>query len=138
MRNALEGRIGFEVYIREKGSNCKSNTNLVSWYTKKPKYKIASTTSAELRALQAAVKKMPCFVNLINALWKDMPTVHFYIDNNPVVDQLISAQAKSDPDMQGILEYCIQQIKKYNATYSWIETKKMLADRMTKFLVSPE
>eukprot|EP00919_Chromeraceae_sp_WS-2016_P032637 GHVR01077031.1.p1 GENE.GHVR01077031.1~~GHVR01077031.1.p1 ORF type:complete len:741 (+),score=128.02 GHVR01077031.1:275-2497(+) len=137
--STYEGRAGYEFQVVEMEDLIPNESpvkvqqyNLVCWKSILIKRKLASTTSAELYALQEAVKRSYALKRLVEKLWKSDCPIEFLIDSNPLKQQLISGIAKSEPRSQGMLDYVREQIKDLKAIVVWVPTHVMLADRQTK------
>uniref|UniRef100_A0A0G4FGX7 Reverse transcriptase Ty1/copia-type domain-containing protein n=1 Tax=Chromera velia CCMP2878 TaxID=1169474 RepID=A0A0G4FGX7_9ALVE len=87
-----------------------SEDNTVFWLSKKLARKLGSTTSAELFAMHDAVKSSWSITHLVRKLWEKMPPVVVVADSQPLMFQLSSKQCKSEPRMQGELEYLLENL----------------------------
>eukprot|EP00919_Chromeraceae_sp_WS-2016_P012367 GHVR01028873.1.p2 GENE.GHVR01028873.1~~GHVR01028873.1.p2 ORF type:complete len:225 (-),score=39.14 GHVR01028873.1:44-718(-) len=143
-RTTLDTRLGYEVQLLDahthKWESCDTKTltqtNLIGWKSSLFKRKVASTTSAELCALMAAVKQTFLYKSVVEKLWNCECAVEFIIDCDPLYQQLRSKKSKAEPSFQGELDYVVQEIDRLNATIYWTDTHTMQADRLTKLKLS--
>eukprot|EP00919_Chromeraceae_sp_WS-2016_P034629 GHVR01081921.1.p1 GENE.GHVR01081921.1~~GHVR01081921.1.p1 ORF type:complete len:160 (+),score=16.77 GHVR01081921.1:2-481(+) len=137
--HSCQGRAGFEIQLLEQDTvvpvvaqKLDELYNIFSWKSMMIKRNMVSSTSAELVAMQEAVKRCFGFKKLIDTLWGLDCKVEILIDSNPLTQQLKSKQCKSEPRLQGMLECVIEDVKDLNASVVWVPTDVMLADRQTK------
>lgn len=107
---------------------------MFGWKASRVKVKVASTTSAEMIALKDSLKQVWLFVNAFQKVFGYKPEIEFVIDSMPLRDLLVNGWYKSEPAMQGMLDYCIEQLRALNAKVFYINTSSMLADGLTKFI----
>uniref|UniRef100_A0A0G4H5J6 Reverse transcriptase RNase H-like domain-containing protein n=1 Tax=Chromera velia CCMP2878 TaxID=1169474 RepID=A0A0G4H5J6_9ALVE len=86
--------------------------NWIAWATKRAGTKVGSSTAGEVLAFQFLLKKLYGIVALVKAMWSlKKIRVIVYIDSGPLHDQFRSSKAQSDTTMQGVLEWCIQEMR---------------------------
>ena len=137
-----EGRTGCEVQLvethilRSVGKNLDEipRSNIVSWRSRRCKSKLASTTGAELLALVDAVKAVPAYTSLVEALWGMKPDVMFITDSQGALGWLRTGRATTDPHMQGYVDLVRERVEHMGAEVVWIEGSKQRADKHTKFV----
>uniref|UniRef100_A0A0G4FL91 RNase H type-1 domain-containing protein n=1 Tax=Chromera velia CCMP2878 TaxID=1169474 RepID=A0A0G4FL91_9ALVE len=56
-----------------------------------------------------------------------------YTDFGPLYDQFRSGKAQTDATMQGVLEWCIQEMRVLEADLQWIARSRNVANVMTKY-----
>ena len=105
--------------------------NVLEWKARAVQQKVASTMSAELLALRDAVKRAWHYVNILRKLRADF-RVEFMIDSAPLRDQLASGISRSEPQMQGCLEFVREQINELRAHVHKVHSECILADTLTK------
>jgi hypothetical protein len=136
-----EGRLGWEVQLVDSselaGKEIYEITkhNLLAWRSRRCERKLASTTSAELMALQEGVKLAPAYSNYIKELWMKAPRVIFITDNQPLLGWLRTGWIQTDPALQGVLDFVRSRIHDMKAEVLWVPTKHQRADRHTKLIV---
>eukprot|EP00919_Chromeraceae_sp_WS-2016_P019203 GHVR01045727.1.p1 GENE.GHVR01045727.1~~GHVR01045727.1.p1 ORF type:complete len:615 (-),score=58.73 GHVR01045727.1:1173-3017(-) len=131
-----DGRIGFEIRLTDEHAQAhelSENENLLTWGSKMLKLKVGSTTSAELHAHMKVVKLMPKYIELFKKLTGKNPKVEYIVDSRPLINQLQTGKAFSEPALQGVLDYVIQERARQGASVHWIESRKITADKYTKF-----
>lgn len=74
------------------------------------------------------------FINVFEKMFQRRIDVEFMIDSQPVRDLLVNGWYESDPGLQGVLDYCVDQLRSLNATVYYVHTQDMLADELTKFI----
>uniref|UniRef100_A0A0G4HQQ6 Reverse transcriptase Ty1/copia-type domain-containing protein n=1 Tax=Chromera velia CCMP2878 TaxID=1169474 RepID=A0A0G4HQQ6_9ALVE len=133
-----EGRLGIEIQLVDESEIANlekiNEDNTVFWLSKKLARKLGSTTSAELLAMHDAVKSSWSIAHLVRKLWGKMLPVVVVTDLQPLMFQLSSKQCKSEPRMQGELEYVLENLAELGAKVKWVQSGSMRADRQTKFL----
>jgi hypothetical protein len=139
-----DGRIGWEAQVVEssllgtlpdgKVVSKLPTTNLIGWRTKRCERKLISTTSAELMAMVEGVKIAPGFIKLIEKLWGTKPRIVFITDSQPLLGWMRTGWVKTDPAVQGSLDFVNERIKDMGADVIWVDTKHQRADRQTKFV----
>uniref|UniRef100_A0A0G4IEN3 Uncharacterized protein n=1 Tax=Chromera velia CCMP2878 TaxID=1169474 RepID=A0A0G4IEN3_9ALVE len=85
------------------------------WLSRKIGRKLGSTTSAELLAMRDAVKMSWSFIHFVQKLWGEMPLVVVVTDSQLLMHQISSKQCKSEPRMQGELEYVLENLMELGA-----------------------
>ena len=133
-----EGRIGWEVQLVEAssiGSDVTSISlhNVLAWRSKRLDRKLASTTSAELMALQEGTRVAPLYLRLAECLWRVRPRVVFVTDSQPLLGWLRTGWVQSDPAVQGVLDLVKSRLNDMHAEVLWVPTAKQRADKHTKF-----
>uniref|UniRef100_A0A0G4F0E4 RNase H type-1 domain-containing protein n=1 Tax=Chromera velia CCMP2878 TaxID=1169474 RepID=A0A0G4F0E4_9ALVE len=107
--------------------------NWIAWATKRAGRKVGSSTAGELLALEFLLKKLGEIVGLVRALWGiKVVRVIVYTDSGPLHDQFRSGKAQTDATMQGVLEWCIQEMRAVGADLQWISRGRNVANVMTK------
>uniref|UniRef100_A0A0G4HBW3 Reverse transcriptase Ty1/copia-type domain-containing protein n=1 Tax=Chromera velia CCMP2878 TaxID=1169474 RepID=A0A0G4HBW3_9ALVE len=133
-----EGRLGVEIQLVDEGELTNLDEigehNTVYWLSRKIGRKLGSTTSAELLAMRDVVKMSWSFIYFVRKLWDEIPPVVVVTDSQPLMHQIGSKQCKSEPRMQGELEYVLENLMELGAKVHWIKTGSMHADRQTKLL----
>lgn len=124
---ACSARLGYIMMLCSRGKR-----NIIDWKSGKLTRKIGSTTVAEMFALIAAVKRTYLHVNLLAKLNIGVRVV-FFIDSQPLKDQLVSEVCQKEPKYQSTLELLVQDLKELGASVSLVGTKDMVADGLTKF-----
>uniref|UniRef100_A0A0G4GYL6 Reverse transcriptase Ty1/copia-type domain-containing protein n=1 Tax=Chromera velia CCMP2878 TaxID=1169474 RepID=A0A0G4GYL6_9ALVE len=114
-----EGRLGIEMQLVDESEIVNlekiSGDNTVFWLSKKLARKLGSTTSAELLAMRDAVNSSWSIAHLVRKLWEKMPPVIVVTDSQPLMFQLSSKQCKSEPRIQGELEYMLENLAELGA-----------------------
>uniref|UniRef100_A0A0G4HTH4 Reverse transcriptase RNase H-like domain-containing protein n=1 Tax=Chromera velia CCMP2878 TaxID=1169474 RepID=A0A0G4HTH4_9ALVE len=86
--------------------------NWIAWATKRAGRKVGSSTTGEVLAFKFLLKKLFGIVALVKAMWGlKKVRVIIYIDSSPLHDQFQSGKAQTDATMQGVLEWCIQEMR---------------------------
>uniref|UniRef100_A0A0G4GFQ5 Reverse transcriptase Ty1/copia-type domain-containing protein n=1 Tax=Chromera velia CCMP2878 TaxID=1169474 RepID=A0A0G4GFQ5_9ALVE len=86
--------------------------NWITWATKRVGRKVGSSTAGEVLAFEFLFKKLFGIVALVKAMWGlKKVRVIVYTDSGPLHDQFRSGKAQTDATMQGVLEWCIQEMR---------------------------
>uniref|UniRef100_A0A0G4H760 Reverse transcriptase Ty1/copia-type domain-containing protein n=1 Tax=Chromera velia CCMP2878 TaxID=1169474 RepID=A0A0G4H760_9ALVE len=86
--------------------------NWIAWATKNAGRKVGSSTAGEVLAFKFLFKKLFGIVSLVKAIWGlKKVRVIVYIDSGPLHDQFRSGKAQTDATIQGVLEWCIQEMR---------------------------
>uniref|UniRef100_A0A0G4HKQ0 Reverse transcriptase RNase H-like domain-containing protein n=1 Tax=Chromera velia CCMP2878 TaxID=1169474 RepID=A0A0G4HKQ0_9ALVE len=95
--------------------------NWIAWATKRAGRKVGSSTAGEVLAFEFLLKKLFGIVALVKAMWglKKVRMI-VYTDSGPLHDQFWSGKAQTDATMQGVLEWCIQEMRVLGADLQWI------------------
>eukprot|EP00919_Chromeraceae_sp_WS-2016_P015975 GHVR01037970.1.p1 GENE.GHVR01037970.1~~GHVR01037970.1.p1 ORF type:complete len:423 (+),score=64.78 GHVR01037970.1:769-2037(+) len=139
-RSTLDTRLGYEAQLLDAithkwnthDTTKFTQTNLIGWKSSLFKRKVASTTTAELCALMAAVKQSFLYKSVVEKIWNCECEVEFIVDCDPLYQQLQSKRSKAEPSFQGELDYVVQEIARLKARVYWTDTHTMQADRLTK------
>eukprot|EP00918_Siedleckia_nematoides_P037844 GHVU01082067.1.p1 GENE.GHVU01082067.1~~GHVU01082067.1.p1 ORF type:complete len:259 (+),score=13.09 GHVU01082067.1:170-946(+) len=83
-----QGRMGFKVFLWDADWDHSFEFNLVCWQSKRLERLVTSSTAAELLALKFAVKTVWGTWHLVRKIWGKSHGVEFYIDNNPLLNQI--------------------------------------------------
>jgi len=130
---AYKRRLGYEVQLVSKTdlhhALKNDESNLFAWKSKKCDRKLGLTTSAELLTFCDGVKNGFGWVCFIKKLWGVAPRVCVLTDSQPHLAQLASGRCESEPKMQGMLEYVLEQLDDLHTKVKWMHTKSMRADR---------
>uniref|UniRef100_A0A0G4HNV9 Uncharacterized protein n=1 Tax=Chromera velia CCMP2878 TaxID=1169474 RepID=A0A0G4HNV9_9ALVE len=86
--------------------------NWIAWATKRAGRKVGSSTAGEVLAFEFLLKKLFGIVTLVKAIW-GLKKVHMivYTDSGPLHNQFRSGNAQTDAIIQGVLEWCIQEMR---------------------------
>uniref|UniRef100_A0A0G4GXB7 Reverse transcriptase RNase H-like domain-containing protein n=1 Tax=Chromera velia CCMP2878 TaxID=1169474 RepID=A0A0G4GXB7_9ALVE len=86
--------------------------NWITWATKRAGRKVRSSTAGEVLAFKFLFKKLFSIVALVKAMWGlKKVRVIVYTDSGPLYNQFRSGKAQTDATMQGVLEWCIQEMR---------------------------
>uniref|UniRef100_A0A0G4FX19 Uncharacterized protein n=1 Tax=Chromera velia CCMP2878 TaxID=1169474 RepID=A0A0G4FX19_9ALVE len=108
--------------------------NWIAWATKRAGRKVGSSTAGEVLAFEFLLKKLFGIVALVKVMWGlKKVRVIVYTDSGPLHDQFRSGKAQTDATMQGVLEWCIQEMRVLGADLQWIARSKNVANVMTKY-----
>eukprot|EP00918_Siedleckia_nematoides_P015954 GHVU01034451.1.p1 GENE.GHVU01034451.1~~GHVU01034451.1.p1 ORF type:complete len:984 (+),score=104.50 GHVU01034451.1:229-3180(+) len=133
-REKMQCRTGFKLYLDGPELGPNENCNMVAWETKRPKAKIASSTSAELLALLLLVKGIWRYFCFVEKLWGEKPSVYVYVDNKPLVQQLRKGYCQEEPRLNAQLSYVAENLKALDGKVTLIPREKQRADAMTKMV----
>eukprot|EP01068_Selenidium_serpulae_P008296 Selendium_serpulae@DN4948_c0_g2_i2.p1 len=131
--NLFEGRVGWKALLQARSTPIESEDNMLSWQSKRLTEKLASSTSAELKALLRGVKNSYKFLEIIRCLWTKVH-VEFYIDSEPLRYQLVAGRSEQEPRMNGIIRYIQQELTNLQANVHLVPTEIMKADHLTKWI----
>uniref|UniRef100_A0A0G4GSH0 Reverse transcriptase Ty1/copia-type domain-containing protein n=1 Tax=Chromera velia CCMP2878 TaxID=1169474 RepID=A0A0G4GSH0_9ALVE len=107
--------------------------NWIAWATKRAGRKVGSSTAGEVLAFEFLLKKLFGIVALVKAMWGlKKVRVIVYTDSGPLYDQFRSGKAQTDATIQGVLEWCIQEMRVLRADLQWIARLRNMANVMTK------
>uniref|UniRef100_A0A0G4HF36 Reverse transcriptase domain-containing protein n=1 Tax=Chromera velia CCMP2878 TaxID=1169474 RepID=A0A0G4HF36_9ALVE len=107
--------------------------NWIAWATKRAGRKVGSSIAGEALAFKFLLKKLFSIVALVKAMWGlKKVRVIVYTDSGPLHDQFRSGKAQTDATMQGVLEWCTQEMRVLKADLQWIARSKNVANVMTK------
>uniref|UniRef100_A0A0G4FIR3 Reverse transcriptase Ty1/copia-type domain-containing protein n=1 Tax=Chromera velia CCMP2878 TaxID=1169474 RepID=A0A0G4FIR3_9ALVE len=108
--------------------------NWIAWATKRAGRKVGSSTAGEVLAFEFLLKKLFGIVALVKAMWGlKKVRVIVYTDSGPLHDQFQSGKAQTDTTMQGVLEWCIQEMRVLGADLQWIARSRNVANVITKY-----
>eukprot|EP00918_Siedleckia_nematoides_P107356 GHVU01234118.1.p1 GENE.GHVU01234118.1~~GHVU01234118.1.p1 ORF type:complete len:274 (-),score=28.68 GHVU01234118.1:380-1201(-) len=127
-------RTGFKVYVGgEKVPE--ENCNIIAWGTKRPKARVASSTSAELLALIILVKTLWRYLYAIEKMWGVWPAVRIYIDSQALSQQLEKkGVSQEEPRLNPQLKYVAENLVAMHADVILISRDLQRADSLTKIL----
>uniref|UniRef100_A0A0G4HHT8 Uncharacterized protein n=1 Tax=Chromera velia CCMP2878 TaxID=1169474 RepID=A0A0G4HHT8_9ALVE len=102
--------------------------------TKRAGRKVRSSTAGEVFAFEFLLKKLFGIVALVKAMWglKNVRVI-VYTDSGPLYDQFRSGKAQTDATMQGVLEWCIQEMRVLGVDLQWIARSRNVVNVMTKY-----
>eukprot|EP00918_Siedleckia_nematoides_P054189 GHVU01118326.1.p1 GENE.GHVU01118326.1~~GHVU01118326.1.p1 ORF type:complete len:186 (+),score=14.07 GHVU01118326.1:429-986(+) len=124
-------RLGYKMFlVHEERQD--SSTNCIAWQSQKPKRKVASSTAAELLGLELLVKAIWSPLALIHELWGVAPSVHVYVDSEPLMCQLETGKCTQEPRMRAQLDYGLQNVREMNGVINQIPSSEQEADHLTK------
>uniref|UniRef100_A0A0G4GUY2 Reverse transcriptase Ty1/copia-type domain-containing protein n=1 Tax=Chromera velia CCMP2878 TaxID=1169474 RepID=A0A0G4GUY2_9ALVE len=107
--------------------------NWIAWATKRAGRKVGSSTVGEVLAFKFLFKKLFGIVALVKAMWGlKKVRVIVYMDSGPLHNQFQSGKAQTDATMQGVLEWCIQEMRVLGVDLQWIARSRNVANVMTK------
>uniref|UniRef100_A0A0G4IA37 Reverse transcriptase Ty1/copia-type domain-containing protein n=1 Tax=Chromera velia CCMP2878 TaxID=1169474 RepID=A0A0G4IA37_9ALVE len=135
LQETLNKRLGFGILhsIELQGDLWSLLENWIAWATKRAGQKVGSSTAGEVLAFKFLFKKLFGIVALVKAMWGlKKVRVIVYTDSGPLHDQFQSGKAQTDTTMQGILEWCIQEMCVLGADLQWIARARNMANMMTK------
>eukprot|EP00918_Siedleckia_nematoides_P013160 GHVU01028717.1.p1 GENE.GHVU01028717.1~~GHVU01028717.1.p1 ORF type:complete len:901 (-),score=85.38 GHVU01028717.1:1944-4646(-) len=127
-----QGRMGFKIFLWSAEWEHSFEFNLVCWQSKRLERLVTSSTAAELLALKFAVKAVWGTRDLARKIWGKQPSVVFYVDNNPLLNQIRKRNCGPDKRLQGDLDYVLQELSDLKAELHWVCTENQKADDMTK------
>ena len=136
-----DGRKGWEVQVidesevDEKDWGGITESNVVAWRSTRLARKVSSSSAAELEALVDVVKRLPLYENHVECLWGKKPKVFLLTDSDPVISWLNIKWIKSDPKLQGMLDFVLDRLNEDNRVkVLYVSTKINRADKHTKFV----
>uniref|UniRef100_A0A0G4HYC6 RNase H type-1 domain-containing protein n=1 Tax=Chromera velia CCMP2878 TaxID=1169474 RepID=A0A0G4HYC6_9ALVE len=108
--------------------------NLVACGSKRTKQKFISSTSCEMVSMVDGVKAAYKMRDIAFRLFGKLPRVIMVMDSKPLYDQIESGLARSEPCMQGTLDYLMQEIggKGLDAQVVWVKREFQRADVLTR------
>lgn len=131
----MEGRLGWQIQILGEDAPlvglADALRNVIAWRAGRIRRKVASTTSAEMFALLDVLKVLPRYVGLVSALWGRV-AVHVCTDSAPLFAQMVSGFARSDPALQGTLEFLREALRDMRGKLHQVPTRLQRADGLTK------
>ena len=109
----------------------------VSWVSKKQKSVSLSTAEAEYYALSETAKECEWYRQTLRELFQEYPTISVLCDNNAAVRIAHNTDSHDRSKHIDIRYHFVRDvIAKKHITLDWIETKKQLADLLTKRLAT--
>eukprot|EP00918_Siedleckia_nematoides_P001546 GHVU01003651.1.p1 GENE.GHVU01003651.1~~GHVU01003651.1.p1 ORF type:complete len:1455 (+),score=198.40 GHVU01003651.1:569-4366(+) len=133
-RDNYSCRLGYKIILDSAEREPLSQENIIAWSSKKVKKRIASSTSAELEALNLLIKHMFLYMRVVADLWQKMPKVILFSDSQPLLSQIERGKVREEPRLQPQLDFVLQNISELNASVKWIARSHQLADAMTKLV----
>uniref|UniRef100_A0A0K6S964 Reverse transcriptase Ty1/copia-type domain-containing protein n=2 Tax=Chromera velia CCMP2878 TaxID=1169474 RepID=A0A0K6S964_9ALVE len=108
--------------------------NLVTCGSKRTKQKFISSTSCEMVSMVDGVKAAYKTRDIAFRLFGKLPRVIVVMDSKPLYDQIESGLARSEPRMQGTLDYLMQEIggEGLDAQVVWVKRELQRADVLTR------
>uniref|UniRef100_A0A0G4HXG1 Uncharacterized protein n=1 Tax=Chromera velia CCMP2878 TaxID=1169474 RepID=A0A0G4HXG1_9ALVE len=108
--------------------------NLVACGSKRTKQKFISSTSCEMVSMVDGVKAAYKTRDIAFRLFGKLPRVIVVTDSKPLYDQIESGLARSEPRMQGTLDYLMQEIggEGLDAQVVWVKREFQRADVLTR------
>ena len=81
------------------------------------------------------IKRMPLYESHIQCLWGKQPKVFLLTDSDPVISCLNMKWIKSDPQLQGLLNFVLDRLNESDRVrVLYVSTKINRADKHTKFI----
>ena len=134
-RKGWEAQVVDESEVDEKDWGALTESNVIGWRSTRLARKVSSSSAAELEALVDVVKRMPLYENHIECLWGKKPKVFILTDSDPVISWLNVKWIKSDPKLQGLLNFVLDRLNESDRVrVLYVSTKINRADKHTKFI----
>jgi hypothetical protein len=137
--DAAHGNYDTIKYYSTLGYTTFFNGNLVSWNTTKAKVVSHSSTESEMYAILEASKEISYFQKLIFELINYNSLITIITDSSTALDLLKSdKQQIKTKHMKIKISYLKDSIEKRHFQIMWVDTKKMIADILTKYVTGSQ
>jgi ribonuclease HI len=124
---------GWVAQLVDESAPQETRDNIVAWHSHREHRLVRSTAAAELLALVAGLQSAPHYLHLARLCYGTV-RLSVFTDSQALVDQLRKGRCDAEPRLQGRLEYCLGELTALGGKYYYIDTKRQLADCLTKFL----
>jgi hypothetical protein len=109
-------------------------SNTIDWGTQKGGEVVASSTGGETLALKQGCKEIWRAIYMCEKLYGRRLRITAYTDSAVLAGQTESGVVKSEPRMQGHLDYILMNMEMLQMRVKWIEREYNLADILTKHI----